>query len=58
MYLITTAGRRKEIHIVKQRKDGTFEEKTVIEYESPVGPLSLVVKLFSRLPKVGDIDKE
>jgi len=46
MYLMTTAGRRRENRTIKIAQDGTFEETTTIEYERPTGSLSMIAKLF------------
>ena len=47
MYLLTTRGIRKVTRIVKKKPDGSFEEQNVTDYESPVGPMSLVGRMFS-----------
>lgn len=47
MYLIITGGKKKETHIIKKNKDGTYEEKKITEYEDPVGPISIITKFFS-----------
>lgn len=53
MYLLTTHGVKKETRVIKKHKDGTYEEKTITEYESPAGPLSVLTKLFSGIPGHG-----
>jgi hypothetical protein len=50
MYLRATGGKKITTHTAKRNADGSFEETIVNEYESPVGVMSLVTKLFG-LPK-------